>query len=500
MRASSGQLNFGRPRDLLLLVIALAAAAPAADLTITGVNRAEFWSYLDSSYTTQLEEMLDLNLRYGDLRGTFGLFAFEPAKPWTDVPPRRPVRFLDYSIAYSPRQLEILYGRFYQDFGKGLALRSYRDDEFRHYKSLHGLRGIARLPLRTELVLLGARLREVFFQDNSYIMLNVADTTDQALGANLSSRPFRWGGFGGRYVRINRDRDPEPRAFTELFGGDLTATAGPVEVYGEVCQRLGTAPGLGGREKGFGWYASGTATFPGFSLLGQAMDYDALGFPAGLYHWNDPPTPIKSGVALNRGEDERGFGLLATATPWSPLYLEAEYGRLYTHDDTSAGVVEWEGKARYPVSDWSFELAFNRMLQHNVELGTRERVIEKPVIHVNYLTGQHSFALEGECGFVSELSTEGESWEYRELAGALSWGYGPALLFTVGYQYVDVKLDKRYNGEQHWPVVEAVWSVTQRNMLRVRVGAERGGYTCSGGICRMESPFRGVKVQLVTRF
>ena len=487
-------------RTVLALALALAAPALASELRVSGVNRAEFWSYVDSNFTTQFEDVLDLNLRYGDLRGTFGLFAFEPSKPWTDVPPRRPVRFLDYSIAYSPRQLEILYGRFYQDFGKGLALRSYRDEEFRHYKSLHGLRGTVRLPLRTELVLLGARLREVFFQDNSYLVLNAADSSDQALGANLSSRPFRWGGFGGRYVRINRDRDPEPRAFTELFGGDLTASAGPVELYGEVCRRLGTAPGLGGREKGLGWYASGTATFTGFSLLGQAMDYDGIGFPTGLYHWNDPPTPIRSGLALNRGENERGFGVLATATPFGPLYLEAEYGRLYTRDDTSAGAVEWEGKARYPTGDWSFELAFNRMLQRNVELGTRERVIAKPVTYVKYLTGQHTFAFEAEYGFVDEESSLDENWSYRELATAVSYGYGPALLFTVGYQYVDLKLDKRYNGEQHWPVVEAVWSVTQRNMLRVRVGAERGGYTCSGGICRMESPFRGVKVQLISRF
>lgn len=484
---------------VLALILALAALAAGSELRITGVNRAEFWAYLDSNYSTQFEEMLDLNLRYRDLRGSFGLFAFEPAKPWTDIPLRRPVRFFDYSIAYSPRNLEILYGRFYQDFGKGLALRSYRNDDFRHYKSLHGLRGTARLPLRTELVLLGARLREIFFQDNSYIVMNAADSTDQALGANLSSRPLRWAGFGGRYVRINRDRDPEPRAFTELYGGDLTTTLGPVELYGEVCRRMGTAPGLGGRETGLGWYLSGTAAFPGFSLLGRAMDYDGLGFPPGLYHWNDPPTPLRSGLALNRGEDERGFGVLATANPWGPLWLEADYGRLSSHDE-SAGAVEWEGKARYPTGSWSFELAFNRMYQRNVELGTRERTVGKPTAYLNYATGKHSFVLGLECGLVDEESSEGETWQYQELAGTLTWGVGTALTFTAGYQYVDEKLDKRYNGEQHWPMAEVAWSITQRNVLRVRVGAERGGYTCAGGVCRMESPFRGVKMQLISRF
>jgi len=485
-----------RPVGLLLAALALSAAA--AELSISGSNRAEFWSYFDSTFSTQLEEKLDLSLRYGDLRGTFGLFAYEPSKPWTDA--RKPLRLLDYSIAYSPRQFEVLFGRFYQDFGKGLALRAYRDEEFRHYKSLYGLRGTARLPHRTELVLLGAQLREVFFQENTYRIINIADTADQALGANLSSRPFRWGGLGARYVRINRTTDPQARAFTELIGGDLTAAAGPVELYGEVCRRLGTAPGLGGRETGFGWFASGTVSFPGYSIVGQAMDYDRLAFPAGLYHWNDPPTPIRSGVSVNRGEDERGFGVVATATPFAPLYLGAEYGRLYTRDDTSAGVIEWEGKTRYPLDDWTFELAFNRMYQHNIELGTRERVIAKPVLYVKYLTGRHTFAFEADYGFVDERSVIDEQWKYRELATALSYGYGASWLFTVGLQHVDELLEKRYNGEQVWPFFETVWNVTQRNMLRVRIGAERGGYTCSGGICRFEAPFRGAKVQLISRF
>jgi hypothetical protein len=183
------------------------------------------------------------------------------------------------------------------------------------------------------------------------------------------------------------------------------------------------------------------------------------------------------------------------------LYLEADFGWLYTHDDSSAGVVEWEAKARYnPAAEWTFEVYFNHMLQHNVELGTYNRVVDKPVVHVNYLLGQHTFAFEGEYAFVDEMSTRGEEWTYNEAALAVSYGYGEALLFTAGWQYVSEALEKRYNSETSWPMFEAVWSITHRNMLRVRVGAERGGYTCSGGVCRFEAPFKGIKAQLISRF
>ena len=490
---------------LVAVLLVLVAVGAAANLTIYGVNRAEFWSFFDSVYSTHLEDKLDLNVRYGDLRGQVGLFLYEPSKPWGEG--RDPLRLLDYTVAYNPKRFEVLYGKFFQSFGKGLALRTYADDDFRHYKSLHGLRGTARLPFKTEVVAFGARMRDIFFQENTYNVMNVDDTTDQVYGANLASRPFKWGGLGGRYVRINSDDDLAPNGFTELYGGDLLASVGPVELYGEVCRRLGTKPIVGGRETGIGYYATGTFSMGWFSLLGQVMDYDKLGFPNKVfegkeYRYTDPPTPIKSGVAMNRGVDEHGFGITATGTPIPDLYLEADYGQLSTHDDSFALVDEWAGKTRYSVGpDWTFELAFDHMRQKRVELGVYERVVDKPELHAKYGMGRHAFAFEATYAFVNEQSEEEPApWKYHELATALSYGYGEALLFTVGVQHVDLALEKRYNGETFWPMFETVWSITHRNMLRVRVGAERGGYTCSGGVCRDEPPFKGIKVQLISRF
>ena len=504
--------------------------AYGANLTIQGVNRAEFWAYRDS-WATHAEEKMDLNLKYGDLNGGLGLFLFEPSQPWTTA--KKPVRFFDYTVAYSPKQLEILYGKFYQTFGKGLTLRAYSDDDFRHYKSLNGLRGTAHLPFSTDLVLLGARLRDLFFQEGTYKLMNATDTTDQVLGADLSSRPFEWGGLGARYVRVNRDstKDVTAKAFTELYGGNVSATLGPVDFYGEVCQRLGTKPGVGGRDRGLGYYMSATAAFSGYSVVGQFMDYDKIAFPTGVYHWNDPPTPVLSGVALNRGENERGFGIVATATPVGTFYLEGSYGRLYKrgpwtpvsggdfrHDiitdwhewllceGTGTGVVEWEGKSRYALGDaWNFEAKFNHMVQQNVELHVLSRATNMPTVHVNYLAGSHTFVFEGEYDFVTERrddepSPQDSFRKYHESALTFSYGYGVALLFTVGLQHVDQKLDIRYAGQQTWPMFEAVWNITERNVLRVRVGGEKGGYTCSGGVCRFESPFTGAKLQLISRF
>ncbi|MEO0107609.1 MAG: DUF6029 family protein, partial [candidate division WOR-3 bacterium] len=502
-RASGVKRHLG-----LALGVGLVTLARAAGLTVGGVNRVEFWAF-QKDWAYVVEDKMELNARYGDFSGNLGLFLFEPSKPWVGL--RQSQRFLDYTVAYSPKQFEILYGRYFQTFGKGLALRTYSDEDFRHYKSLHGIRGIARLPMRTEVVMLSGRLRDVFFQENTYKILNLADTSDQVVGVDLVTRSLGPIGLGGRYVRVNRTNDLTPKAFSELFGGNVSANAGLLDVELEVCQRLGTRPAVGGRDRGFGYYFSGTASLAGFSVLAEYMDYDRLALPLeispgnlGLYHYNDPPTPIKSGVAINRGADEQGYGVTLSATPLGPLYLEGNFGRLATHDNRTARVMEWEGKGRYSLGvAWTLEGKLNHSLQENVELHVKSRKSDKPVLQVNWAGGQQTLALEAEYAFISELTDtvgQTEPWNYHETALALSYGYGAGLLFTLGWQSVDRALAQRYNNERMWPLFETVWTITERNVLRVRIGAERGGYTCSGGVCRFEAPFRGVKLQLISRF
>ncbi|MEO0019607.1 MAG: DUF6029 family protein [candidate division WOR-3 bacterium] len=484
------------PVTPLLLTIAIFAA----DFTIQGVNRAEFWGYQEQ-WATHFEDKLDLTARYADFDAELGILLFEPSKHSPAV--RRPLRLFDYSIGYNPQELEIRLGRFFTTFGQGLTLSSSSDDDFRHYKSLHGLMGKINLPFKSEITLLGARLRDVFFQENTYKIMNELDTTDQVLGANLTSRPRKFFAFGSRYVRINRDVDPSAKAFTELFGGDVRLDFGPAMIGGEACWRLGTRPGIGGREKGFGYLINTGISLAGISFVGQFVDYTRLGFPSGVYHYNDPPTPIKSGVAINRGVDERGFGLQVSGMPLTALYLEANLGRLFVHDDTSAGVVEAEAKVRYSLgTNWTFEGKFNHMLQKNIELGTYQRITDRPSIMINYLFGQHTIALEAEFGWVDERPTDtakGAHWLYHEPLISFSYGCGEKWLFTLGWQGVDKDSLKRYDNQKSWPIFETVYNINERNVLRLRIGAEKGGYTCSGGVCRYEAPFRGVKLQLISR-
>ena len=162
-------------------------------------------------------------------------------------------------------------------------------------------------------------------------------------------------------------------------------------------------------------------------------------------------------------------------------------------------------KSRYSAGTaWTFEGKFNHLLQQNIELHVLDRGVDSPTVHVNWLgRPAHAWPLKAFYAFVAETRDDPPQpglMKYHETAVTMSYGYGANLLFTVGWQGVDKKLNRRYNDETSWPIFETVWSITDRNVLRVRVGSEKGGYTCSGGVCRFESPFTGIKVQLISRF
>jgi len=489
---------------LLQIVCGIVYAQSNSELNITGSNRQEFWVF-KKDYAVNWEDKINVLLEYRKFSGKLGVFWFEPSKPWDEK--RKPLRYFDYSLAYSPEKFEILLGNFYETFGQGLVLRTYLDEDFRHDKSLAGLRFIGHLPFNTDLILLGAKLRDVFFQENTYKIMNIQDSSDQLYGIALSNIRFGSGNafikVGGNYLRVNRNQDPTPKAFNELFGANFKGTIGPIDLYAEGAKRFGTKLGIGGPDRdNYGYYLVGSGAFTGLGLVFEYLDYNGIGFPEGVYHYNDPPTPIRSGVAINRGVDEIGFGIGANATPFSPVFLEASFAQLNTHNKSSQ-VQEIIGKSKYePVElPMIFQLGFESMHQKKIEAGTLKRNTEKPNIDLTYTIEDHLFELESEFTWVYELPFDTtEALRYYETGFTLTYGYGEGLILTFGWQFCSKDSLKRYDYMKSWPVAEIAWSINQNNILRVRIGSERGGYTCSGGVCRYEAPFTGIKASLISKF
>lgn len=477
--------------------------AQLGEIAISGSNRSELWVF-KKDYAVHWEDKITLLLKYQNFSAKLGSFWFEPSKPWDEK--RKPLRYFDYSLAYTPKQFEILFGNFYETFGRGLVLRTYLDEDFRHDKSLNGIRFIGHLPYNTDLILLGAKLRDNFFQENTYKIINLQDSSDQIYGTEIAVRPFNFIEAGGSYLRVNRSADLTPKAFNELFGANLKGTIGLVDIYAEAAKRWGTKPGIGGPDRdNYGYYLSGSGALAGFGLVAEWLNYAGIGFPEGVYHYNDPPTPIRSGVAINRGVDEIGFSIGANARPLTLIFFEASFAQLKTHNKTSA-VQEVIGKGKFEPTELPLilQLGFESMHQKKIEAGTAERNTEKPNLDITYTVKDHLLELEAELAWVYEVAEDTIHYpaplRYHEIGFTFTYGYGEGLILTFAWQFCDEDSLKRYDYAKSWPVMEIVWSITQSNILRIRIGKERGGYTCSGGVCRYEAPFTGIKASLVTKF
>jgi hypothetical protein len=311
--------------------------------------------------------------------------------------------------------------------------------------------------------------------------------------------------------------DMNPMAFTELYGGDINLTLGPWQTYFEYGRQWGTYPVVGGRLDGHGYLATTSLSLPGFGLALQYVDYDTLGFGGFGYRYNEPPTPIKSGVSVNRGTDEVGYGASILVSPFDFVSIELNHNKVSTHDTTADkfqqilgskvieldddldGVLEQIGKIIWH-PNWDLEIttAVERVTKQGIELPIETKIETKPYFDVTYDFGTFFMEAGYEHNFVSS-----DTSDYYDHAASLSIGKPELFVLSVRYERrsrVPDWLISKLGSETAWPMVELSLDLTNRHNLRLRVGAEKGGLVCSGGVCRFEEPFKGVKLVLTSIF
>lgn len=494
-----------------MLIMILAAGLNAQTLRLSGGNSGEYWVYVDEeleeeNYKEHLEDKLKLTLIYGDigLRGVF--FISDPSLP----SPYR-LTYVDYTAYYTRDPVNIRYGYYYKTFGRGLVLNQYIDEDFKIDNSLFGVQAAIKY-FNSQLTLLSGHPRNIFFEENTYRIKNDNDTTAQIRGIDFETKLIPKVKLGGSYVRVNQETDITPKAFTELFGGNIFFRSGPFDAYLEYAQRLGTRPGLGGRLKGYGVLFSTGLAIPGLGISFQAMDYDTIGVGGADYRYNEPVTPIKTGISVNRGLDEIGFGATILYSPVDWATIELDNNKISTHDTTlntleqifitnesMDAVIEQAIKLQtYPSFELEVTGGVDKVVKQGIEEPVEKKTETKPYIEVTYNFG--SFFIES--GYQIEFVSSDTS-DYHDQALSVAIGKPEAFVLTLRYErrnrIPDWLIDK-LGEETSWPLVELSLDLTTRHNLRIRAGGEKGGLVCSGGVCRFEEPFRGVKLSLTSIF
>ncbi len=471
-------------------------ASKAAAGEISGANRLEVWvddSLRAAAYLSKFD------VQYQSDNWLVGArFEYDEESIWD---PDRGAEITRRYAEYGDETFTLRGGNYYATFGRGLLLRAMEEDEVRLDRDMDGLHGMVSYRGLEGQGFVGRPRNDITYERDD--MLSGLDAAYQLAG------PLR---VGGGYVRLDAgdppgepgsDSDDYRRPIEELAGGRIQFTHGIFDVYFEGAQRIrrgernprGGWTGLTGSKpkEGEAYYGAVTVGIPGYVLLLEGKNYERFDFD-----YSTPPPVNKDGAPLNNADDEQGFGAVLTASPTTDITLDGNASYAESGDDhdgaerTAAGLTirkDWWGKG-------SIQIGGEYVKEDSLAVTTGYwlREYAGPSLEVSYyLTDMMSVAFKGHL-----YDRTDDDVEYTEVTSdiTLSHASGKSITFSIISASEELP---HYEMGDTWYLVQLAWSLGYSHELTVKIGEERGGITCSGGVCRYEEPFEGVRIELMSR-
>jgi hypothetical protein len=490
-------IHLGFTAMVIIMTPCLASCFDIGDVSVVGSNRLEYW-FLRETKEEVLDDRFDLCLYYRDFVAGFRYQVVEPSN--VSFYERREGFYRRY-VEYDGEGFGVRAGNYYAMFGRGLAFRAYEDDVVFLDRDMDGvkLRGSTKW---ADLVAISGRPRNTEFSQLTYSIVN--DTTDQVKGGDLVFHPLPFVAAGASYVLLTAKDLFNPLVFrkTEVYAANGGLSIDNFDLYGEIAKKWGWDALLLGQGTGYGLYGAASISLPGYGLTLQFADYDSIGIGDFAYRYNNPPILNRYGQSINRGLDERGYQLEGYISPVERVNLNISYSDLNTSDDTLS-FKEAFAELKYDLPGLAdLRAEYDRTEQHGMTSGAADWKEDVPVVEGTfYVTPVHSVGAGYEyrtVRYVSGADTLGGEMSFADQRIHLSYTFAPYGTITLSGETRD--RDVEYEPGREWRSVQIDWDVTQDHRLTVILGSEKGGFVCSGGVCRYDPPFDGVKALLTSRF
>ncbi len=476
--------------SLLLLIAGPVAGrlALADEGQITGTNRLEIWA-TDSLWSAAYLNQLDILYAGGHWLVGARMELDEETTRWDkEQGIEIPRRYAEYREDI----FRLRAGTFYTTFGRGMLLRAMEDEEVRVDRDIDGVYGGVSWKWLEAQGLVG-RPRN----DDTHRRDDLLSGIDLEAQVTSSTR------IGGGYVRLDASGeagDPDlGRPIEEITSGRLQWTHGPVDAFLEGATRiLHGKRNLRGEwkatdaEDGHAWYGSLSFCFPGYTMLFEGKNYLRFDAP-----YSTLPPVNNEGQPINDGQDERGLGMLITASPSTDLtiectasWAEATDGEAERSDAKGMLRKDWWNRGSLQFSgEWTKE----KMLE-----GHDEREYYGPSVDASYyLNPTLSLQLTGYV-YARNDSVFGGRDEYTEVSTDLTLSHASSRSVTLSMIKASEPI-REYGKDDLWLSLQVAWTFDYSHDLLIKIGKERGGIVCSGGLCHYEPPFSGVRVELVSR-
>ena len=493
-------------------IVASAQSGLGDALQINAANQLEFFYDTDLEESV-LDDRLDASIAYGPFRAGATFLSHSPSNPDR----LDPNSFGARRHGVRKRWIEADAGGFfaragdvYATFGRGLSLQVFEDQTVDFDNVVDGFFGSAALGEIGEVQILGGTRSEGAIFPKLGQGANDANTDFEAVRAGQLSLFLSDFTVGVEGVWNDMTAASGTRSARDLLSGGHVG--GPIgefaDLYGEylVRDQDDFNPQTAEIPQGHAGYANASIYLGRLQLFTEFKDF-----------WRyqvaniNPPTAFRSHTStlLNRGshvgklrfDDERG-GLgearltLAETTrligswsktearngyfPATELYGEIE--QWFGHSELVLRAAETEEITREGVDDVFFER------------------ITYSATAVHPINDIFSFDITAETQEVQVWNRTTRDvagpFEYRDNLVSATINKVPDMSWGLNFEWADDPLATR----DSWLWAEWIMQVQERHQLILGGGRIRGGQLCSGGVCKIVSPFEGAKLEFLTTF
>lgn len=399
-------------------------------------------------------------------------------------------RFLEYKKP----EWSIKVGNFYQSLGRGLVLNQTTEEDGNIDRDINGLS----LNFKTHpfsLLLLSGKPQNLIFSNGNYSVIN--DTTEVLEAGKLTINIIPIIPLSLNFVRFSSpDPGVEEPHQTYIYSANIDMAKGPLVLYAEFAKKNGWDKVLFTESQGNGFYGSANVFLANISASFEFLNYDSLGYGGSIYRYNAPPTGNLDAYSINRAKDERGWMFDISSTILNDWYLRFNTSKLTSISADSIGFDELFGEIRGGVTATGPTLVLNTK---NITYRKPEPIIDRkteliPHIGVSGTLLGHSYSIGGNSRMVKI-----DTLKFVDNGVSIDFGILQSLTLSARWEIRDKEVLLESEGTE-WKVLEMRWDFSDNHTLNIMAGSEKGGLVCSGGVCRIEEAFEGIKVNLLSRF
>jgi len=416
-----------------------------------------------------------INTIYGNLEASLELKTYFPYKIQST---NRFSKIWKRSIKYNGENFNVTAGNFYVSKARNTGLSFYYDDQLHIDRYLDGI-SASFSPNMLHMNFLAATPYSKEYKDGVYITHN--DTTDflLSLGTDLSlNKRFD---LGMNFDYLNIVSFGRSDKLTNIY---IDLPFDIFEIYSSFGYRSGFDRSSFANNSGFSSYTNFLLYLSSTSIGLETFYSDSFDFGGSGFRYAETPTLTYSGYSINRGMDEIG-GRLNVQTTFSSNIFKTDLAYITNKNRDKKLSEIYSALTLYPGNN-SIDFSLNYIYEDHLHSDIDLKQTFKSDFEFSIASGIPIKLINRE-EFTSEDTL---NYLDSELEGDFTLLPSLTIYGTFTYRSKNIR-----NEGTMWILGGARFDFMNYNTLQLEVGSRKGGIVCSGGVCRYEDPFKGIKLK-----